>query len=213
MKYLKIHLFYHSAETETSETLLVPTKLKTANLKGKCALCLANNIILCCKQVMHTATFRSNQTNRIFQICCDLNCKCSYEIYLLECAKCKIQHVGKAETELNIRFNNHRKDVWKPHAIPASRHFSGKNYKFNTHAKFILIEQIRHIDIAKEKNKERLKRSENVWILKLETLTSKSFNQELNQYCCMHHFYHLFSLFKYVLIFLNYYVINQLSHY
>ena len=162
---------------------------------------------------MHIATFRSNQTNRIFQICYDLNCKCSYEIYLLECAKCKIQYVGKAETELNIRFNNHRKDVWNTHALPASRHFSGKNYKFNTHAKFILIEQIRHIDIDKAKNKERLKRSENVWILKLETLTSKSFNQELNQYCCMHHFCHLFSLFKCVPILLTYYVINQLSHY
>ena len=77
---------------------------------------------------------------------------------MLECTKCKIQYVGKAETE----FNNHRKDVWKPDAIPASRHFSGKNHNFNTHAKFILIEQIRHIDIDKEKNKVRLKKRENL---------------------------------------------------
>ena len=75
----------------------------------------------------------------------------------MECTKCKIQYVGKAESEFNIRLSNHRKDVWKPDAIPASRHFSGKNHNFNTHAKFILIEQIRHIDIDKEKNKERLK--------------------------------------------------------
>ena len=40
---------------------------------------------------------------------------------------------------------------------PTSHHFSGKSQNFNTHAKFILIEQIRHIDIDKEKNKERLK--------------------------------------------------------
>ena len=32
----------------------------------------------------------------------------------------------KAETEFNIRFNNDQKDVWKPDAIPAIRHFSGK---------------------------------------------------------------------------------------
>ena len=51
---------------------------------------------------------------------------------------------------------------------------------FNTHAKFILIEQIRHIDIDKEKNKERLKQRENFWILTLETLTPKGLNQELN---------------------------------
>ena len=124
--------------------------------------CLGNNRTLCCKQVVHTTMFRSNQTSRIFQIYHNLNCKSRYVIYLLECAKCKMQYVGKAETELKIRLNNHQKDVWKPDAIPASRHFSGKSHKFNIHAKFILIEQIRHIDIDKEKNQERLKRRENL---------------------------------------------------
>ena len=80
---------------------------------------------------------------------------------MLECTKCKIQYVGKAGTEFNIRLNKHRKDVWKPDAIPASCHFSGKNRNFNTHVKFILIEQILHIDIDKEKNKERIKQREN----------------------------------------------------
>ena len=84
-----------------------------------------------------------------------------------------MQCVGKAETEFNIRLNNHRKDVREPDAIPASRHFSGKSHNFNTHAKFILIEQVRHIDINKEKDKERLKLRENLWILTLETLTRK----------------------------------------
>ena len=101
---------------------------------------------------------------------------------MLECTKCKIQYVGKAKTEFNIRpkYNNHGKDVWKPEAIPASRYFSGKNHNFNTHAKFILIEQMRHIDIDKEKNKERLTQRENFWILKLEALTPKGHNQEHN---------------------------------
>ena len=152
----------------------------TNKIQGKCTPCLAKNRTLCCKQVVHTTTFRSNQTNRIFQIYHNLNCKSKYVIYLLECTKCKIQYVGKAETEFNIRLNNHQKDVWKPDAIPASRHFSGKNHNFNTHAKFLLIEQIRHIDIDKEKNKERLKQRENFWILKLEALTPKGHNQEHN---------------------------------
>ena len=103
-----------------------------------------------------------------------------YVIYLLECTKCKIKYVGKAETEFNIRLNNHQKDAWKPDAIPASRHFSGKNHNFNTHVKFILIEQIRHVDIDMEKIKERLKHRENLWILTLEMLTPKGLNQELN---------------------------------
>ena len=133
---------------------------------------------LCCKQIVHTATFRSNQTNRIFHIYHNLKSK--YVIYFLECTKFKIQYVGKAETEFNTRLNNDRKDIWKPDAIPASRHFSGKNHNFNTHAKFILIEQIRHVDIDTEKIKERLKQRENFWILTLETLTPKGLNQELN---------------------------------
>ena len=152
----------------------------TSKIQGQCTPCSANNRTLCCKQVVHTTTFRSNQMNKIFQIYHSLNCKSKYAIYLLECTKCKIHYVGKAETEFNIRLNNHQKDVWKPDAIPASRHFSGKSHNFNTHAKFILTEQIRHINIDKEKNKETLKQRENFWILTLETLTPKGFNQELN---------------------------------
>ena len=92
-----------------------------------------------------------------------------------------MQYVGKVETKFNIRLNNHRNDVWKPNAIPAIRYFLDNNHNFNTHPIFILIEQIRHIDIEKEKNKERLKQRENFWILTFETLTPKGLNQELNQ--------------------------------
>ena len=77
----------------------------------------------------------------------------------------KHKYAGKVETEHNIRLNNHQKNVWKSDAIPASRHFSDKNHNFNTYVKFILIEQISHIDIGKEKNKEKLKQRENFWVL------------------------------------------------
>ena len=111
--------------TKLIETGKVKRKF-TNKIQGKCTPCLANNRTLSCKQVVHTTMFRSNQMNRIFQIYHNLNCKSKYVIYLLECTKCKIQYVGKAETEFNIRLNNHRKDVWKPDAIPASRHFQAK---------------------------------------------------------------------------------------
>ena len=150
---------------------------------------------MCCKQVVHTATFRSNQTK--------------YVIYLLECTECKTKYVGKIETEFNISLNNQRKDIWKPDAIPASCYFSGKNNNFNKHAKFILIEQIHHINIDIEKNKERLKQRENFWILTLETLTPKGLDQEPNKCCCVHHFVHLFSLPKCMLMLLNYHVITN----
>ena len=163
--------------TKLIENCKVKRKFKN-KIQGKCTPCLANNRTLCCKQIVHTTTFRSNQTNRIFHIYHNLNCKSKCVIYLLECTKCKMQYVGKVETEFNIRLNNHRIYVWKPDAIPTSCNFSGKNHNFNTHAKFILIEQIRHVDIDTEKIKERLKKRENFWILTLEKITPKGLNQE-----------------------------------
>ena len=135
-------------------------------MQDKCTPCLGSNRTLCCKQVTNITTFRSNQTSRIIQIYHNLNCKSKYAIYLPECTKYKIKYVGIAETKFNIRLKNHRKNLWKPDPILASRRFSDKNNSFNTHVIFILIEQIRHIDIDKDKNKERLKQS---WILTLET--------------------------------------------
>ena len=97
----------------------------TNKIQGQYTPYLANNRTLCCKQVVYTIKFRSNQTNQIFQIYHNLNYKSKKVIYLLQCTKCKIQYVGKAEIEFNIRLNNHRKVVWKPYPIPAGRHFPG----------------------------------------------------------------------------------------
>ena len=79
-----------------------------------------------------------------------------------------------------IRLNNHQQDISKQDVVPASCHFPGETQNFNPHSKFTIIEQIHHINIDKEKNKERLKQKENFWILTLEPLTLKGLNQELN---------------------------------
>ena len=96
--------------TKLIENGKVKRKFKN-KIQGKCTPSLANNRTLCCKQIVYTTKFKSNQTNRICHIYHNLNCKSKYVIYLLECTKCKIQYFGKAETEFNIRLNNHRKDV------------------------------------------------------------------------------------------------------
>ena len=104
-------------------------------------------------------------------------------IYLMECTLCKVQYVGKAETPFNIQLNNHRKDANgnNPKAIPTSTYFKQPGYNFNKHAKFTLIEQInKTINTDIDKIKIRLKRKEDFWILKLDTLTPKGLNQELN---------------------------------
>ena len=62
----------------------------------------------------------------------------------MECAKCKLKYVGKAETEVSPRKNNHRKDVLKLNALPADRHFAQRDHDFNTGAKFIIIEKLQN---------------------------------------------------------------------
>ena len=101
-------------------------KESTNNIQGKYTPCLANNRALCWKQVTNTTSLRSNQRNGIFQAHHNLNCKSKYVIHLLERANCKIEYIGKAETQFNIRLNNHQKDVRKPVAIPLAIIFKTK---------------------------------------------------------------------------------------
>ena len=99
----------------------------------------------------------------------------------MECALCKIQYVGKAETAFNIRLNNHRKDVNNPKSIPADLRFRKPGHSFNLHAKFTLIEQLSNIHTTdKETLKYQLKRCEDFWMQKPEVLTHKGLNQEVN---------------------------------
>ena len=95
----------------------------------------------------------------------------------MKCALLKVQYVGKFEKA----FNNHMKDVRNPKSIPDDLHFRKPGHSFNPHAKFTIIEQLRNIRTANSGTlKFRLKRHEDFWIQKLETLTPKGLNQELN---------------------------------
>ena len=85
-------------------------------------------------------------------------------MYLMECTKCKLQYVSKAETELNLRINNHRKDVLKLIAIPTDRHFAQRDHDFNTDAKFTVIEKLQNTKLSKESIMELIKKHENFWI-------------------------------------------------
>ena len=68
-----------------------------------------------------------------------MNYKSKYTIYLTECTKCKLQNVGKAETELNLRINYNCKDVLNLNAVPADRHFAQRDHDFNIDTKFTII--------------------------------------------------------------------------
>ena len=65
----------------------------------------------CFQKLISTTTFKRNQTNKAFKIYHKVNCKTSFDIYLLECYICKIQYPDKSKTPFKIRFNNDGKDL------------------------------------------------------------------------------------------------------
>ena len=115
------------------------SKKKKIGFSTKCCSKSGN---ICCKQVLHTQSFKSSVTQKIYHIFHDLNCKSKLLIYLMECRICRIQYIVKSETEFNIILNNHRKDVDRQNAPPADQHFKLPNHSFNQHARFTLIEQL-----------------------------------------------------------------------
>ena len=133
---------------------------------------------LCCKQVLHTQSFKSSVTQKTCHILHDLNCKSKLLIYLMECRVCRIQYTGKSETEFN-RLNNHRKDVNTQNAPQADQHFK-LPINFNQYARVILIEQLDNMKKEKDLATLRLKKREDFWIETLKTLHSYSLNAELS---------------------------------
>ena len=111
-------------------------KVHSKSREGKCEPCNTSKPWLCCKQV----TKQSYQTQQLCAIFHKLNCKSKFIIYLIECALCKIQYVGKAETAFKISLSNHREDVNNSKSLPANLNFRKPGHSFNLHAKFTLIE-------------------------------------------------------------------------
>ena len=77
-------------------------------------------------------------------------------------------------------MNNHQKDVSSPKAIAACIHFKKAGHNFIQHAKFTLEQLTETKNVTKATLKLRLKRSEDFWILKLDTLSPKGLNKELD---------------------------------
>ena len=73
----------------------------------------------------------------------------------MKCTLWKHQYVGKPETPLNIRLNNHKDDVKNAHpqTILACKHFQEKNHNFNKHSKFIIIDELTNTKKPKENSK------------------------------------------------------------
>ena len=85
-----------------------------------------------------------------------------------------------SETAFNIRFNNHRNDVYKTNTPGADQHFRLPAHNFNRHTKFTLTEQLSNTELDKHLLTFRLKKRKDFWIHKLKTLKPHGFNSELN---------------------------------
>ena len=70
----------------------------------------------------------SQQAKKIYKTFHNFNCTRNYVTYLMECILCYNQYVGKAETNFNIRLNNHQKDAKKVDAIMACKHFKQESH-------------------------------------------------------------------------------------
>ena len=109
---------------------IVDGKLQRLSKKEKFGFstkCFSKSGNLCSEQVAHTQSFKSRVTQKTY-IFHDLNCKSKLLIYLMECRICRIEYIGKSETEFNIRLNNHRKNVNRQNAPQADQHFKLPNH-------------------------------------------------------------------------------------
>lgn len=97
---------------------------------------------------MNTIAFKTNQTKEVFS--------------LLKCIFSHFQCLGKSETNLNIRLNDHQKDVSNPSATPVCILFTNEGCNFVQHAKFVSVEQlIKMGNVSNTILKFRLKQKEN----------------------------------------------------
>ena len=69
----------------------------------------------------------------------------------MECTKCKLQYAGKAEAELNLRINNHRKEVLKLNGVSAYQHFAQRNHDTDSDSKFTIVEKLQNTKLTLHK--------------------------------------------------------------
>ena len=128
-----------------------------------------------------TAVFKSRATGKEFDIFHSVTCKSSWIIYLAECTKCSIQYCGKAETSLNIRFNNNHK--WLKDRVLTCElvdHFTKhRNHDFEKNLSITIIEQLKSSSLNTAQKKATLKKRAKFWQAKLKTLAPHGLNARL----------------------------------
>ena len=88
--------------------IFVKAKFTEGTLKNDSVYFIAENCktktCSWCKNVVKTATFKSNTSRKVLKIEHKMDCNFDWVIYLCECKLRQKQYVGKNETKLNIRW-------------------------------------------------------------------------------------------------------------
>ena len=109
--------------------ILVKAKVNDKNKKRGFNPC-KDKRCLTCPSALTGETVPITSTSDTFTINKHLTCKSYNVIYVVTCKRCKKQYVGKTETTLNLRVNNHRSFINTKKQDPLSRHFYTNNHTF-----------------------------------------------------------------------------------
>ena len=108
---------------------------------------------LTCPSALTGDTVPITSTSGIFKITKHLTCKSYNVIYVITCKRCKKQYVGKTETTLNLRVNNHRSFINTKKPDPLAKHFYTNNHTF-ADFQITAIDFVPHADTHTLCNKE-----------------------------------------------------------
>ena len=131
--------------------ILVHAKL--SNLKRNGFYTCSDKRCLTCPSALTGDAVPITSTSGIFKITKHLTCKSYNVIYVITCKRCKKQYVGKTETTLNLRVNNHRSFINTKKPDPLAKHFYTNNHTF-TDFQITAIDFVPHADTHTLCNKE-----------------------------------------------------------
>ena len=140
---------------------------------GECCPC-GNARCKTCKQIQSTSTFTSKTTQKQYKIFCDVNCKTSNVIYILECPICGLQYVGESLQPFHKRVNGHRSDIKKKPFLPVNQHMVSVGHSSCDFDKM----KITIIDHNNNWNDKQRGHRETFWIKELKTLYPKGINKK-----------------------------------
>ena len=123
--------------------------------------CGNNRCLICRLHRIEGPTVESCSTGKRYRLKNILDCNSHNVIYSLTCSKCNVQYVGKTQTKLRTRFNNHKSTIRKRGDGTVDLHFNLPGHD---------ISDIR-LQAIDKCNLDNIMTRETWWIHRLKSLT------------------------------------------